>query len=74
MFQLLILRQKNFLPIFPPLEYGASRSTTLIPVSNTSCSTLISVNSGASAWIGKTLQNKVLGKLNRIRNLTCKQN
>lgn len=37
------------------MAYGASKSTTLIPVTKISCSTLISTNSGASAWMGATL-------------------
>ena len=35
-------------PIFPPLEYGANKSTTLIPVTNISLSVDWSVNFGAS--------------------------
>lgn len=50
-FQLLQNKFKINLPIFPPLAYGARRSTTLMPVSKISWLTLISTNSGASWWI-----------------------
>ena len=39
-------------PIFPPFEYGARRSITLIPVSKISVSVDWSVNFGASRCIG----------------------
>jgi hypothetical protein len=39
-------------PILPPLAYGASRSTTLMPVTSTSASVDCSVNSGGSVWMG----------------------
>jgi len=35
-------------PILPPLEYGANKSTTLIPVINNSFPLPYSVNDGAS--------------------------
>jgi len=38
-------------PTFPPFEYGARRSTTLIPVSKTSVAVLSSSNGGGSLWI-----------------------
>src|SRR5947208_2961372 len=40
-------------PTLPPLAYGASRSTTLIPVSNISCVGVSSSTGGASWWIGR---------------------
>mmetsp|Transcript_3318 Transcript_3318/g.7484 ORF Transcript_3318/g.7484 Transcript_3318/m.7484 type:complete len:237 (-) Transcript_3318:25-735(-) len=40
-------------PIFPPRAYGASRSTTLMPVTRISCSTLCSTNAGASPWMAR---------------------
>ena len=39
-------------PILPPFAYGASRSTTLIPVTKISASVDCSTYSGASLWIG----------------------
>ena len=42
-------------PIFPPRAYGASRSTTLIPVTRTSADVACSTNKGASAWMGAFL-------------------
>ncbi|CAN8020964.1 unnamed protein product, partial [Ixodes persulcatus] len=38
---------------------GASRSTTLMPVTRISCSTLISTNSGASWWIERNLSERM---------------
>ena len=38
-------------PILPPLEYGARRSITLIPVSRTSTTGLCSSKDGGSLWI-----------------------
>jgi len=35
-------------PIFPPFAYGASRSITLMPVTNISVSVDCSLNSGAA--------------------------
>jgi len=39
-------------PTFPPLAYGASKSTTLIPVTKISVSVDCSVNFGAGLCIG----------------------
>ena len=39
-------------PTLPPLEYGSSRSTTLMPVSSTSVLVSCSSNAGAGRWIG----------------------
>mmetsp|Transcript_26105 Transcript_26105/g.84505 ORF Transcript_26105/g.84505 Transcript_26105/m.84505 type:complete len:219 (+) Transcript_26105:1130-1786(+) len=39
-------------PIFPPLAYGASKSTTLIPVDSTSCDFPCSTKVGGLRWIG----------------------
>jgi len=39
-------------PILPPLGYGASRSTTLMPVSSSSAEVACSTNAGAARWIG----------------------
>jgi len=39
-------------PILPPLAYGASKSTTLIPVIKSSYSEAWSSKEGASLWIG----------------------
>ena len=50
------------IPIFPPLAYGASKSTTLMPVTRISCSVLISTNSGASAWIAARLVGRWKGR------------
>ena len=58
MSEMLVKTQRN-IPIFPPLAYGASRSTTLIPVTRISCSVLISTNSGASAWMADRLKRKL---------------
>ena len=40
-------------PTLPPLAYGASRSTTLIPVSNISVVGVSSSTVGAARWIGQ---------------------
>jgi len=39
-------------PTFPHFNIGAIKSTTLIPVSNTSAFVVNSLNFGASLWIG----------------------
>ena len=39
-------------PILPPRWYGASRSTTLMPVSKAWTCVSWSVNAGASRWMG----------------------
>ena len=39
-------------PVFPPLEYGSNKSTTLMPVSNISRWVLRSSNRGGERWIG----------------------
>ena len=40
-------------PILPPLAYGASRSTTLMPVTRICASVAWSAKEGAGAWIGR---------------------
>mmetsp|Transcript_4404 Transcript_4404/g.15309 ORF Transcript_4404/g.15309 Transcript_4404/m.15309 type:complete len:205 (+) Transcript_4404:700-1314(+) len=46
-------------PIFPPFWYGASRSTTLMPVTRISCSVDCSTNGGASRWIGRLFGDSI---------------
>ena len=69
----LFTKERNYitfqhLPIFPPLAYGASMSTTLIPVSRISCSTLISENAGASAWMAACLKQEYYRQLYEASN------
>merc|ERR550519_507134 len=52
-------------PILPPFTYGARRSTTLIPVTRISCSTLMSSKTGASACIA-ALRSVSTGPLSSI--------
>ena len=58
-------------PILPPLAYGARRSTTLMPVSRISCSTLISLNSGASWWIEEWLKDEKITMLEYVSLIPC---
>ena len=54
-------------PTLPPFAYGASRSTTLIPVSSTSWVGVRSSTSGAGRWIGQRVSaSTVAGVVDRL--------
>jgi len=52
-------------PIFPPLAYGANKSTTLIPVTKISAPDPYWSNGGASLWIGYFI-SVLIGPLSSI--------